>query len=234
MTLLRSVLFGVLQILLTVIFSIMALLTFPFSPLVRYRVITLWNRIVIWLAKVICGIRYELKGLENVPDTPVIVMSKHQSAWETIALPILLPPQVMVLKRELLWIPFFGWGIFMLSPIAIDRKSGKEALKQIVAQGKARLAAGFWVMIFPEGTRVKPGETGRYAIGGAWLATHTNTPVLPVAHNAGELWPKNSFLKRPGVVTVSFGPVISATDKRADALNEEIKCWIETEMTRLR
>jgi 1-acyl-sn-glycerol-3-phosphate acyltransferase len=121
----------------------------------------------------------------------------------------------------------------MASPIAIDRKAGKEALKQIVAQGKARIAEGFWVLIFPEGTRVKAGEVGRYGIGGAWLATHTNTPVLPVAHNAGEVWPKNSFLKRPGTITVSIGPVISSEGKKADALNEEVKSWIETEMKQL-
>lgn len=233
MILLRSVVFAFLQTFLTVVFAFIALLTFPFNPLVRYRTITLWNRIVIRLAQQVCGIRYEIKGAEHIPDTPVIVMAKHQSAWETIALPVLLPPQVIVLKRELLWIPFFGWGMFMLSPIAIDRKSGKAALKQIVAQGKARMAEGFWVLIFPEGTRTKPGDSGRYAIGGAWLATHTGTPVLPVAHNAGEVWPKNSFLKRPGVVTVSFGPVISSASKKADALNEEVKRWIETEMTKL-
>lgn len=233
MILLRSILFALLQTLLTVLFALLALLTFLFKPLVRYRVITVWNRIIIWLAWRVCGIRYEIKGMENLPGTPVIVMAKHQSAWETIALPVLLPPQALVIKRELLWIPFFGWGIYMLSPIAIDRKAGKNSLKQIVAQGKDRLAQGFSVLIFPEGSRLKPGETGRYGIGGAWLATHTNTPVLPVAHNAGELWPKNSFLKRPGIITLSIGAVISSENKKADVLNDEVKSWIEMEMTKL-
>ncbi len=233
MNLLRSTFFAIVQTFLTIVFSMLALLTFPIKPFSRYRIIFLWNHIVVRMARVICGIRYEIKGLENMPDHPVIVMAKHQSAWETIALPTLFPPMSIVIKKELLMIPFFGWGMRMASPIAIDRKAGKEALKQIVAQGKARIAEGFWVLIFPEGTRVKAGEAGRYGIGGAWLATHTKTPVLPVAHNAGEVWPKNSFLKRPGTVTVSIGPVISSEGKKADALNEEVKHWIETEMKQL-
>ncbi len=229
----RSVLFAIVQYALTVVFAALAVLCFPLGAQTRYRVVTLWNRIVIKLAQWICGIRYEIRGRENIPQYPVIVMAKHQSAWETIALPVLFSPMSIVLKRELLWIPFFGWGLGMISPIAINRRAGKDALKQIVAQGKARMAQGFWVLIFPEGTRVAPGESGRYGIGGAWLAVHTKTPVLPVALNAGEVWPKNSFLKYPGVVTISVGPVISSANKKADALNEEVKSWIETEMTQL-
>lgn len=233
MILLRSTLFALVQSLATIFFSFVALLTFPFSPFTRYRIITLWNRLVVSAARAICGIRFEIKGSENLPTHPVILMAKHQSAWETIALPILFPPQSIVLKKELLSIPFFGWGLAMTSPIAIDRKAGKEALKQIVVQGSARIKQGFWVMIFPEGTRVKPGEAGRYGIGGAWLATHTSTPVLPVAHNAGEVWPKHSFIKHPGTITLSIGPVISSQGKKADALNEEVKAWIESEMKQL-
>ena len=233
MIILRSALFALLQTLATVVFGVISLLTFPFGPLTRYRIISQWNHLIVWLARVICGIRYEVRGLENLPKTPVVVMAKHQSAWETIALPILLPPQVIVLKRELLLIPFFGWGMRMLSPIAINRKAGKEALKQIVAQGRDRLGKGFWVLIFPEGTRIKPGETGRYGIGGAWLATHTQTPVLPIALNAGEVWPKNALLKRPGTITLSIGPVIESTGLKADELNQKVRDWIEAEMTRL-
>lgn len=233
MTLLRSTLFALVQGLATIVFSFIALLSFPFSPFVRYRIITLWNRLVVAAARGLLGIRYEIRGMENLPDHPVIVMAKHQSAWETIALPILFPPQSMVLKKELLRIPFFGWGLALTSPIAIDRKAGKEALRQIVAQGRRRMEQGFWVTIFPEGTRVKPGESGRYAIGGAWLATHTGTPVLPVAHNAGEVWPRHSFIKHAGTITVSIGPVISSQGKKADALNDEVKAWIESEMKQL-
>lgn len=233
MILLRSAVFALWQFVLTVIFAIIALLTFPLGPFTRYHIITVWNRLMIQAARIICGIHYEIKGRENLPDYPVIVMAKHQSAWETIALPMLLPPQALVLKKELLVIPFFGWGLAMLSPIAIDRKAGKEALRQIVDQGAARIRQGFWVMIYPEGTRVKPGEIGRYGIGGAWLAAQTKTPVLPVAHNAGEVWPKNSFFKHPGTVTLSIGPVISSAGKKADVLNEEVKAWIESEMKQL-
>ncbi|BBP03270.1 1-acyl-sn-glycerol-3-phosphate acyltransferase [Sulfuriferula plumbiphila] len=231
--LLRSALFAVLQTLLTIVFSLVALLTFPFSARIRYRTITLWNRIVVWLAEVVCGIRYRVIGLENLPNTPAVVMAKHQSAWETIALPVLLPPMALVIKRELLWVPFFGWGMAMLSPIAINRAEGRAALKQIVEQGRVRLAEGFGVMIFPEGTRMAPGEIGRYGIGGAWLASHVNALVVPVAHNAGELWPKNSFLKHPGLITLSIGPVIDAAGMKPDALNEQVKAWIETEMKQL-
>ena len=233
MIVLRSALFAVLQTVLTVIFSLVALLTFPFSARIRYRTITLWNRIVVWLAEVVCGIRYRVIGLDNLPGTPAVVMAKHQSAWETIALPVLLPPMAMVIKRELLWVPFFGWGMAMLSPIAINRAEGRAALKQIVEQGRARLAEGFGVMIFPEGTRMAPGEIGRYGIGGAWLASHVNALVVPVAHNAGELWPKNSFLKHPGLITLSIGPAIDATGMKPDVLNEQVKAWIETEMKQL-
>ena len=233
MILLRSALFALLQSMATIVFSIIALMTFPFGPFTRYRIITAWNHLVIAMARIILGIRLEIRGRENLPDYPVIVMAKHQSAWETIALPILLPPQAMVLKKELLSIPFFGWGLALTSPIAIDRKAGKAALRQIVSQGRHRMEQGFWVTIFPEGTRMKPGETGRYGIGGAWLASHTDTPVLPIAHNAGELWPRHSFFKHPGTITLSIGPVISSQGKKADALNEEVKAWIESEMKQL-
>lgn len=233
MIVLRSTLFEMLRAIATVIFSCIALLTFPFAPLTRYRVITQWNRLVIWLARVICGIEYRVLGLEHLPKTPVIVMAKHQSSWETIALPILLPPMAIVIKRELLRVPFFGWGFAMLSPIAIDRSAGKDALRQITERGRSRIAQGFWVLIFPEGTRVAPGTKGRYGVGGAWLATHTNTPVLPIAHNAGEVWPRHAFLKRPGVVTVSIGPVIESAGLKAGELNEKVEAWIEGEMEKI-
>lgn len=233
MVVLRSLLFLLLQAVLTVVFSVFALLTFPFSMFTRYRLITGWNRSVVWLARWVCGIRYQVIGLENLPDTPVIVMAKHQSAWETIALPILLPPMAIVLKRELLRIPFFGWGMAMLSPIAIDRGDGRAALKQIAEQGKQRLADGFGVLIFPEGTRVASGQVGKYGIGGAWLATHAKALVVPIAHNAGEVWPKNALLKHAGLITVSIGPVIDPAGMKPDALNQQVRVWIETEMVRM-
>ena len=233
MIVLRSMLFLLLQTVLTVLFALLALAVWPFSLFVRYRVITGWNRLVVWLACWVCGIRYQIVGMENLPKVPVIVMAKHQSAWETIALPILLPPMAIVLKRELLRIPFFGWGMAMLSPIAIDRGDGRAALKQIAEQGRQRLAAGLGVLIFPEGTRIATGEVGKYGIGGAWLATHAASLVVPVAHNAGVLWPKNALLKRPGLITVSIGPAIDPTGMKPDALNQRVQAWIEAEMIRL-
>jgi len=230
---LRSLLFGLGQWLFTLIFSLFAILTFPFSPVTRYRIISVWARAMLWWLRVTCGITYRIIGKENIPQTPSIVLSKHQSAWETLAFQQIFPPQVWVLKRSLLWIPFFGWGLAMTSPIAIDRSAGREALKQLTTQGKDRLEKGFWVVVFPEGTRVTPGSRGKYHIGGAWLATHTGYDVVPVAHNAGHFWPRNAFLKRPGTVTVSIGKPISAAGLKPDQVNRQVEEWIEQEVSRL-
>jgi 1-acyl-sn-glycerol-3-phosphate acyltransferase len=231
--LIRSVIFFVLQTMLTIVFSVVALFSFPFSAHARYRLITGYNHTVIWLARWVIGIRYVVKGTENLPSQPAIILAKHQSAWETVAFLFLFPPVSPVIKQELLKVPFFGWAFRLLSPIAIDRGAGREALKQIVSQGKEKLAQGFWVLVFPEGTRIAPGEKGRYGIGGGWLAAETGAPIVPVAHNAGEVWPKNAFIKRPGTVTVSIGPVIDPGGKSAAELTRAAEAWIETEMTRL-
>jgi 1-acyl-sn-glycerol-3-phosphate acyltransferase len=181
----------------------------------------------------LCGLRYRIIGAENIPKSPSIVLSKHQSAWETLAFQEIFPPQVWVLKKELLRIPFFGWGLAMTSPIAIDRSAKKKALEQIVDQGKDRLKQGFWIVVFPEGTRIPPGQRGKYRIGGAWLATHTNVPVVPVAHNAGEFWGRNSFVKHSGTITVSIGQPIDPTGMEAGELNAQVEAWIEAEMLRI-
>jgi len=233
MSLVRSVIFAVLQTFLTVLFSLVALFSFPFSAHARYRLITGYNHLVIWLARWVLGIRYVVQGRENLPSQPAIILAKHQSAWETVAFLFLFPPVSPVIKRELLQVPFFGWAFRLLSPIAIDRSSGREALKQIVSQGKDKLDQGFWVLVFPEGTRVAPGEKGKYGIGGSWLAAETGAPVVPVAHNAGEVWPKNAFIKCPGTVTVSIGPVIESAGKSASELTRAVEAWIEAEMARL-
>jgi len=230
---LRSFIFAVGMWLFTPFFFFIAFFSLPFDPVTRYRLIANWAKIMLRWLKLTCGLSYRIVGRENIPSTQVIVLSKHQSAWETLAFQDILPPLVWVLKRELLRIPFFGWALAIASPIAIDRGAGRAALKQILEQGKERLAKGFWVVIFPEGTRVRPGEKGKYNIGGAWLATHTGTPVLPVAHNAGEYWGKNGFLKRPGTITISFGPLIDAKGIKADELNARAEAWIEGEMARI-
>lgn len=235
MTLLRSILFLLLQTVFTVVFVITAIAAIPLPPIPRYRFIGIWARVILFLSHHVLGIRYRVVGREHLPPTgePVIVMSKHQSAWETIAFQAIFPPLSFVLKKELLNLPFFGWGLRMISPIAIDREAGREALKDIEAQGADRLAKGFWVLIFPEGTRVKYGEVGKYNIGGAWLAAKTGVPLIPVAHNAGRLWPKNAFVKRPGEITVVIGPAIATAGKKPSAINTEVEAWIEAEMKKL-
>ena len=230
---LRSLLFMLGMVLFTPVYTVIAMLTFPLPAMLRYRIISGWAHITLWWLRLSCGIRHRVSGIEHIPSTPAIILAKHQSAWETIAFQLIFPPQVWVLKRELLWIPFFGWGLAMTSPIAIDRSSGREALKQLVAQGRNRLKQGFWVVVFPEGTRIAPGTKGKYHIGGAWLATHTQTTVVPVAHNAGEFWGKNSFLKKPGIIDVRIGPTIATADMKPEELNRRVEAWIEQEMPRL-
>jgi 1-acyl-sn-glycerol-3-phosphate acyltransferase len=230
---LRSSLFAAFQLLITPFFAIIALLTFPLPALTRYRIITVWTRWVMWAARVICGIRYRVIGAEHIPQEPCVILAKHQSAWETMAFQLIFPPQVWVLKRELLLVPFFGWGLAMLSPIAIDRSSRRKALQQLVEQGRQRLDAGFCIVIFPEGTRVAPGRRGKYRPGGARLAIQTGTAVLPVAHNAGRCWPRNAFLKHPGLITVSIGAPIRPGGEDAEALARRVEHWIEDEMLQL-
>ncbi len=233
MLLLRSTLFLLGQIITAPIFTLIALLSMPLHPVTRNVLISGWARSMIWWLRITCNIKHEIVGLENIPATPSIILAKHQSAWETLAFQAIFPTQVYVLKRELLWIPIFGWGLAMSSPIAIDRSAGREALKKLVAQGKARLSKGLWVVIFPEGTRMAPGEHGKYHIGGAWLATHTETQVVPVAHNAGKFWAKNSFIKKPGVIQIHIGKPIQTVDVKTDALNNQVEHWIESEMATL-
>lgn len=233
MLFLRSSLFFLGQVLAAPIFTLIAFLALPLNPVTRNDLISGWARSMIWWLRITCGIRHEVTGLENLPQTPSIILSKHQSAWETLAFQAIFPTQVYVLKRELLWIPIFGWGLAMSSPIAIDRSAGREALKKLVSTGQRRLQDGLWVVIFPEGTRKAPGEKGKYQIGGAWLATHTKTQVVPVAHNAGNCWPKNSFVKKPGVIQMHIGKPIASIGLKADALNHQVEAWIESEMLQL-
>jgi 1-acyl-sn-glycerol-3-phosphate acyltransferase len=233
MVFLRSMIFFLLQVIITPLYAMLTILTFPLPPLARYRFISGWARIMLWLLRVLCGIHMEVRGRENIPKEPCIVLCKHQSAWETIALQEVFPPQVWVLKRELLWVPFFGWGLAMTSPIAIDRSSGKEAIKQLLKQGKDRLARGFCVVIFPEGTRIPYGQRGKYKIGGALLAASSGAPVVPVAHNAGKLWGRKAFVKHPGVITMSIGAAILPDGLKAEEINRRVEEWIESEVARL-
>ena len=207
---------------------------FIFTPFRwRYFYITRWGVFVIWWLRVTCRIDFSVEGRENIPEGTAIIMAKHQSAWETIAMQQVFPPQTWVLKRELLWLPIFGWGLALMHPVAIDRKAGKKALKQVIQQGTDRLKRGLWLVIFPEGTRTAPGERTRYAIGGAMLAEKSGFPVVPVCHNAGEFWGKGSFLKHPGTIRLVIGEAIDPAGVRANVLNQQVEEWIESTYQRI-
>jgi 1-acyl-sn-glycerol-3-phosphate acyltransferase len=233
MTWLRSSAFALALLLVTPPYALIALATFPLPRMLRYRIISGWSRLVVQLARCILGIEWRIEGAEHLPSRPAVILSKHQSAWETMAFQLIFPPQVHVLKRELLWIPFFGWGLALMSPIAIDRARGVKALRAIARRGRERLEQGFWVVVFPEGTRVRPGERRAYQLGGAWLAVESGAPVVPVAHNAGLLWPRNAFVKRPGTVTIRIGPCIEPADRDPKTINDLAEAWIEEQQRAL-
>jgi len=233
MIFIRSLIFQLVQFIWIPIYATIVLFTFPLNAHTRYRIISGLAHSVMWLLRVICDIRIEVKGIENIPKQPCIVLCKKQSAWETFALQTVFPPQVWVLKRELLWLPFFGWGLALTSPIAINRSKGKQAMKQLLAQGKQRLDNGFCVVIFPEGTRMPYGVRGKYKMGGALLGESTGAPVVPVAHNAGKFWARNALLKTPGTITMSIGKPIDPAGHKADEINRQAEEWIETEMERM-
>lgn len=233
MILLRSLLFNFGMLIITPPFALFAILLIPLPAATRSRIISSWAHLTMrWLA-LTCNLRFRVIGCENIPDHASVVLAKHQSAWETIAFQTIFPPQIWVMKRSLLWIPFLGWAFAALSAITIDRAAGREALKQLVTQGKDRLARGLWVVVFPEGTRIEPGKRSKYHIGGAWLATHTQATVVPVAHNAGVFWGKNAFIKNPGTITVSIGKPIETSGLKPDVLNQMVESWIENEMEQL-
>jgi 1-acyl-sn-glycerol-3-phosphate acyltransferase len=234
MIFIRSLIFLLVQLIWTPIYATFALFTFPLDAHTRYRMISGLAYSMIWLLKVICDIRFEVRGVENIPQEPCIVLCKHQSAWETFALQTVFPAQVWVLKRELLFLPFFGWGLALTSPIAIDRGKGKQAMKQLLEQGKQRLDDGFCVVVFPEGTRMPYGVHGKYKIGGALLGESSGAPVVPVAHNAGKFWGRNSFLKYPGTITMSIGKPIAPKGLKAEEINSRVENWIESELERIK
>jgi 1-acyl-sn-glycerol-3-phosphate acyltransferase len=227
---LRSFLYFLGQLITAVFFSLGALFLLPFSFQVRYAFTRNWARFNIMTLKLLCGLDYQVTGQDNIPQKASVIMCKHQSAWETIALQEVFPPQIWVLKRNLLWIPFFGWGLWALNPIAIDRAAGRRAVQQVVEQGKDRLQKGRWVVVFPEGTRIPAGMKGRYKQGGAILAVEAGRAVVPVAHNAGEFWPRHSFLKYPGTIQLVIGPVIETEGKTAEQVCKEAEQWIEATM----
>jgi 1-acyl-sn-glycerol-3-phosphate acyltransferase len=233
---LRSIVFVLFMALTVVPYACAVLLTSVFAkgPLI-YKIARAWLSLSVCAARVICGVSWRVHGEHNLPDFPVIVLSKHQSTWETFALPMLCPkPLAFVFKRELIFIPFFGWVLWRLDMVHIDRSSRIEAWSRIAEQGKRLLGKGHWLIMFPEGTRSARGPIqGKYKTGGARLAVETQTPVLPVAVTSARCWPRKSFVLRPGVIDVSIGPPIAIGELSPNALMHEVQRWIETEMQRL-
>lgn len=230
----RSALFLLFQAVTVVPYGLLCLLMAPLPLHLRYRVTIGWPRMVLWAARTLCGIRWEVRGWENLPNGPAILLSKHQSTWETFFYVAYMPRELcFVFKRELLWIPFFGWGIGLLKMIHIDRSQGRDAFESVVAQGQRKLDEGRWIIMFPEGTRTPTGSQGKYKSGGSRLACRTGAPVVPIAVNAGRCWPKKPWLKSPGLVTVSIGAPIPVHHRTPDQVNQEVEQWIESEMRRI-
>ena len=201
---------------------------------IRHRFIRAYMRVYFFMLKFICHIDYKVEGMENIPSNRNgIVLSKHQSTWETFFLPLLFHDPAVIVKRELLWIPFFGWGLAASDPISIDRNNKSSAMQQVIEKGRRCLESGRWILLFPEGTRVPSGTIGHYRLGGARLAVATGYPVVPVAHNAGRFWPRRKFIKRPGTVHVVIGPLIETQGLEPEQVLELTKNWIEGTMTRI-
>ena len=231
---LRSALFLLGQVASTLLIGpIMTLLWFsPFK--IRYGAANLWVRLNLWWLRVTCGLRYEVEGRELIPQGQSgLIFCKHQSAFETLVLQVIFPPVVFILKRELLRIPFWGWAMATLQPIAINRSLKSLALKQILRDGEARIRSGRWVVLFPEGTRVAPGVRGHYGSSGGLLAARVGCPLVPVAHNAGSYWGKNGFLKYPGTIRIVVGPALDGAAHTAQELNREAEAWIESTMAKI-
>ena len=233
MILLRSLLYQVIMVIIVIPYYALVFATAPLSRQARWQVIAGWPRIATWMARHVLGIDYVVHGRENIPAEPTVILSKHSSAWETLAFTSIFPPHVYVIKRELQWLPFLGWGLALMSVIAINRSNRKTAMSRMIRVGGERLKQGFSIMIYPEGTRVPVGRRGIYKLGGAVLAVANGARVLPVAHDAGLLWPRNSFRKHPGTVTVVIGKPIDTNGRTAADVMREVEAWIEGEVDRL-
>jgi 1-acyl-sn-glycerol-3-phosphate acyltransferase len=235
MRFIRSLLLQIYFAVYTVPYAIACFIAFPFMRAEkRYWMAAGWCKSSIVVMRYLVGIRYRIEGYENLPQGPAVLLSKHQSAWETIAFPALMPrPLCYVFKRELLYVPFFGWALGLLKMVHIDRKQGKDAFASVARQGRARMDEGAWVIMFPEGTRTPVGRQGKYKTGGARFAVDTGAPVVPIAHNAGHAWPRNSFLKYAGIVTLSIGQPIDTTGLTPEEVNTRVENWIEAEMRRI-
>jgi 1-acyl-sn-glycerol-3-phosphate acyltransferase len=233
--LLRSMLFYLLYMLIVFVFGLVSIVSGPFlGYLNRHRLLTTAGMLINRALSLTCGIRVQVDGLENVPHTPCVILSKHQSTWEVFFLQRLFMPVSTILKQELLKIPFFGWGIRLMHPIAIDRNNPRQAMKQVMQQGKQRIGEGNRVVIYPEGSRIPFGKIGKYGRSGAALAIAAGVPIIPVAHNAGYCWPARQLMKRSGTIHVIIGEPITVTpESNSQVVTEQVKDWIETQQLRL-
>lgn len=233
MQLIRSIIFSVTYFLTGAIAGTVSIILWPLPYRTRYALVMIWNHFVVWSAHAFCGIDYRVIGQRNLDCEPCVILSKHQSTWETMFLQFYFGPLSTILKRELLRIPFFGWGLALLRPIPIDRGSPIKALKKVKAQGKQRLQEGNNILVYPEGTRITYGEVGNYARSGADIACLAGVPIVPVAHNAGKCWPKKGLLKKPGTITVVIGEPISTENRTSRDIMQEVEQWIEGEISKM-
>lgn len=233
--LLRSMLFYLFYLLIVFVFGLVSIISGPFlGYLNRHRLLTTAGMLINRALSLTCGINVQVDGLENVPHTPCVILSKHQSTWEVFFLQRLFMPVSTILKQELLKIPFFGWGIRLMHPIAIDRSNPRQAMKQVMQQGTQRIGEGNRVVIYPEGSRIPFGKIGKYGRSGAALAIAAGVPIIPVAHNAGYCWPARQLMKRPGTIHVIIGkPIIVTPESNSLAVTEQVKDWIETQQLKL-
>lgn len=229
MQLLRSILFTTSFFVLTTLYGVLMLTVGAVTPFsVRWRIAHSWASLMLWLLKAICHLDYVVEGREHIPRDNLVSLWKHSSTWETIAQMVLIPAQAWVLKRELMWIPVVGWALRLMRPIAINRSAGGSAVRQVIAQGRARLDEGMWVVIFPEGTRTAVDEARKYGVSGALLAIEAGRRILPVVHTAGYFWPRRGWLKKPGVIRVVIGAPIDTHGREVRELNAQVQQWMET------
>jgi 1-acyl-sn-glycerol-3-phosphate acyltransferase len=233
MLLIRSLFFQAYFFVSVLLFAIAVFVSWMLPFEVRFGLARAWAASMLRAGRVICGLEYVVEGRENIPDEPCVIMIKHSTVFEAYAQMTIFPPQTWVVKRELMWIPIFGWGLAALKPIAINRRAGHTAVSQVIEQGIAKLERGIWVTIFPEGTRVLPGMVRKYGVSGAALAREAGCRVVPVAHNAGDFWPRRSLIKRPGVVRFCIGPPIETGGRTPKEINEAVREWIESKMTEI-
>ena len=232
---LRGWLFSCLFVFNTIVGSVWAVALWPLPHRVGYFfAVRCWATANLWLLRVICGVDWKVEGAERLPAGPSVVLMKHSSTFETIAQALLFPRQTWILKRELLLLPVFGWALRAMRAIGVDRRRGGRAIRAVIRRGKQRIADGLWIVVFPEGTRMAPGESGNYAPGGAMIASAAGCPVVPVAHNAGDFWPRRSASKKTGTISVVIGPPLDSSRHGARRLTEDAKRWIESEVGMLR